>query len=116
VTVTSGEARGDLLTVAEAAELLRTTPSAIYQWRRRRQGPPGAVIGARLLFRRDDLLSWVAQRVTADARSRPPLGSNSRRNVAAAAGTSQQPNAGSTDVHAPTRTRAASRPVRHDAR
>jgi len=58
------------LTVSEAADLLRTTPQAVYQWRRRRQGPPGALVGARLLFRREDLIRWVEDRVISDQRNR----------------------------------------------
>ncbi|MHB8488866.1 MAG: helix-turn-helix domain-containing protein [Candidatus Dormibacteria bacterium] len=60
----------DLLTVSEAAELFRTTTQAVYQWRRRRQGPPGAVIGSRLLFRREDLMRWVGEQVDRDQRTR----------------------------------------------
>jgi len=60
----------NLLTVSEAAALLRTTPQAVYQWRRRRQGPPGAVIGSRLLFRRGDVERWVTERLDLDQRLR----------------------------------------------
>ena len=65
----------EFLTVHETAELLRTSPAAIYQWRRRRQGPPGCLIGARLVFRREDVVRWVGERVDRDQRtrsSRPP--------------------------------------------
>jgi excisionase family DNA binding protein len=47
------------LTLAEVAELTRTTSGAIYQWRRRGKGPPGHRVGKRLLFRRADVLDWI---------------------------------------------------------
>jgi excisionase family DNA binding protein len=47
------------LTIEEAAALIRSTPAAIYQMRRRGQGPPARRPGARLLFRRSELLAWL---------------------------------------------------------
>lgn len=60
----------EYLTVQEVAALLRTTPAAIYQWRRRRQGPPSCLIGAHLVFRREDVLSWVAELVDREKQRR----------------------------------------------
>ncbi len=51
-----------LLTVDEAAELLRTTRRAIYVMVDRRQLPGVTRIGRRLLFRADDLLDWLDQK------------------------------------------------------
>jgi excisionase family DNA binding protein len=51
-----------LLTVGEAAELLRTTPRAIYVMVERRQLPGLIRIGRRVLFRADDLLDWLDQK------------------------------------------------------
>jgi excisionase family DNA binding protein len=48
-----------LLTAAEAAALLRTTPKAVYAMAQRRQLPGVLRIGRRLLVRRDDLLAWL---------------------------------------------------------
>ena len=51
-----------LLTVGEAADLLRTTPRAIYVMVERRQLPGLIRIGRRVLFRADDLLVWLDQK------------------------------------------------------
>jgi excisionase family DNA binding protein len=55
-------ARPVLLTVDEAAELLRTTRRDIYVIVDRRQLPGVTRIGRRLLFRADDLLDWLDQK------------------------------------------------------
>ena len=55
-------ARPVLLTVDEAAELLRTTRRAIYVMVDRRQLPGVTRIGRRLLLRADDLLDWLDQK------------------------------------------------------
>lgn len=47
------------LTIDEVAAVIRSTPAAIYQMRRRGQGPPARRPGARLLFRRSELLAWL---------------------------------------------------------
>ena len=47
------------LTLTEVAELARTTPGAVYQWRRRGKGPRASRVGKRLLFRRADVLAWI---------------------------------------------------------
>lgn len=46
-----------LLTVAETAELLRTTPKAVYHLAERAKLPGAVRVGARLLVRRRDLLA-----------------------------------------------------------
>jgi len=51
-----------LLTVDEAANLLRTTRRAIYAMIERRQLPGVIRIRRRLLLRADDLLHWLDQR------------------------------------------------------
>ena len=51
-----------LLTVDEAADLLRTTRRAIYVMVDRRQLPGVTRIGRRLLFRADYLLDWLDQK------------------------------------------------------
>jgi len=51
-----------LLTVDEAAELLRTTRRAIYAMVERRQLPAVIRIRRRVLFRADDLLHWLDQK------------------------------------------------------
>jgi excisionase family DNA binding protein len=51
-----------LLTVDEAADLLRTSRRAIYMMLERRQLPGVTRIGRRVLFRSDDLLNWLDQK------------------------------------------------------
>ena len=51
-----------LLTIEEAAELLRTTRRAIYAMVERRQLPGVIRIRRRVLFRADDLLDWLDQK------------------------------------------------------
>jgi excisionase family DNA binding protein len=51
-----------LLTVDEAAELLRTTRRAIYAMIERRQVPGVIRIRRRVLLRADDLLHWLDQK------------------------------------------------------
>lgn len=48
-----------LLTVAEAAILLKTTTKAIYTMHERRQIPGAVKIRNRLLFIKDTLTSWI---------------------------------------------------------
>jgi excisionase family DNA binding protein len=51
-----------LLTVAEAADLLRTSRRAIYVMIERHQLPGLTRVGRRVLFRADDLLDWLDQK------------------------------------------------------
>ena len=61
-----------LLTVDDAAELLRTSKRAIYAMIERRQLPGVVRIGRRVLLRADDLLHWL------DQKSASSLGSEQR--------------------------------------
>jgi excisionase family DNA binding protein len=58
-----------LLTVDDAAELLRTTKRAIYAMIERRQLPGMIRIGRRVLLRADDLLNWLNQKSAPSLRS-----------------------------------------------
>jgi excisionase family DNA binding protein len=58
----SGHALPMLLTVDEAATLLRTTRRAIYAMIERRHLPGVIRIRRRVLFRADDLLHWLDQK------------------------------------------------------
>jgi len=49
----------DLLTVPEVANILRTSPKAVYEMIRRRQLPGVTKIGRRRLVRRDALVHWL---------------------------------------------------------
>jgi excisionase family DNA binding protein len=51
-----------LLTVDETADLLRTTPRAIYAMIARRQLPGLVRVRRRVLVRADDLLDWLDQK------------------------------------------------------
>ena len=51
-----------LITVDEAAELLRTSRRAIYMMLERHQLPGVTRIGRRVLFRSADLLNWLDQK------------------------------------------------------
>ena len=53
----------ELLTIAEAAEVLRTPVATLRYWRHRNTGPRSFRLGRRVLYRRDDLHVWIdAQR------------------------------------------------------
>ena len=58
-----------LLTVDDAAQLLRTTNRAIYAMIERRQLPGIVRIGRRVLFRTADLLDWLNQKSAPSQRS-----------------------------------------------
>jgi len=51
----------DLLTAAEAAELLRVPPDTLRRWRSQRSGPPGIRLGRRVVYVRADCLAWVEE-------------------------------------------------------
>ena len=57
------EPSSDLLTIAEAAELLRAPVATLRYWRHLGNGPCSFRLGRRVVYRRDDLLAWIdAQR------------------------------------------------------
>jgi excisionase family DNA binding protein len=49
----------ELLTIAEAAQLLRTPVATLRYWRHRNTGPRSFRLGRRVLYRRDDLHDWI---------------------------------------------------------
>jgi excisionase family DNA binding protein len=51
----------ELLTIAEAAELLRAPVATLRYWRHRNIGPRSFRLGRRVLYRTDDLHAWIAQ-------------------------------------------------------
>lgn len=65
----SGSSLPVLLTVDDAAQLLRTTNRAIYAMIERRQLPGIVRIGRRVLFRTADLLDWLNQKSAPSQRS-----------------------------------------------
>ncbi|WP_336033533.1 helix-turn-helix transcriptional regulator [Geodermatophilus sp. FMUSA9-8] len=51
----------DLLTITEAAELLRAPVATLRYWRHLGTGPRSFRLGRRVLYRTDDLHAWIAQ-------------------------------------------------------
>ena len=52
----------DLLTIAEAAALLRAPVATLRYWRHLGTGPRSFRLGRRVLYRRDDLNDWIDAR------------------------------------------------------
>ena len=52
----------DLLTITEAAEVLRAPVATLRYWRHRNIGPHSFRVGRRVLYRRDDLHAWIDAR------------------------------------------------------
>jgi excisionase family DNA binding protein len=50
-----------LMTVAEIADLLRTTPKSVYNMHHRGELPGAVKIGSRLRFRQEAVLEWVGR-------------------------------------------------------
>ena len=51
----------ELLTIVEAAELLRAPVATLRYWRHLGTGPRSFRLGRRVLYRTDDLHAWIAQ-------------------------------------------------------
>ena len=49
----------ELLTITEAAELLRAPVATLRYWRHLGTGPCSFRLGRRVLYRRDDLHGWI---------------------------------------------------------
>ncbi len=56
--------QSELLLVGEVADLIRTTPKAIYSMIERGQLPGVVRLGRRVRVRQDDLLDWLRQKST----------------------------------------------------
>ena len=52
----------DLLTITEAADLLRAPVATLRYWRHLGTGPASFRMGRRVLYRRDDLSAWIDAR------------------------------------------------------
>lgn len=56
-----------LLTTAEAAEMLHTPVATLRWWRHQGSGPRAFRLGARkVMYRRSDVVSWLDERYNAD--------------------------------------------------
>lgn len=53
--------RNELLSVEQAAEMLGTPKSNLYQWRYKGIGPRGTTVGRRIRYRRVDLEKWLEE-------------------------------------------------------
>jgi excisionase family DNA binding protein len=53
------DTRDRLLTVTELANYLGLPVTTLYQWRCRRQGPPGFRVGRHLRYRWADVEDWI---------------------------------------------------------
>ncbi|UOY03130.1 helix-turn-helix transcriptional regulator [Blastococcus sp. PRF04-17] len=51
----------ELLTINEAADLLRAPVATLRYWRHLGTGPRSFRLGRRVLYRTDDLHAWIAQ-------------------------------------------------------
>jgi excisionase family DNA binding protein len=61
----------DLLTISEAAALLRAPVATLRYWRHMGTGPCSFRLGRRVLYRREDLHAWVDAQQDLAGRRRP---------------------------------------------
>ncbi len=64
-------AAAELLTLAEAAAVLRTPVATLRYWRHLGIGPDGFRLGRRIVYRRQDVDRWVAERQRAERCAQP---------------------------------------------
>jgi excisionase family DNA binding protein len=57
-----------LLTVQDLADYLGVPVTTLYQWRHRKEGPPGFRVGRHLRYRWDDVEEWIAEQLVIDER------------------------------------------------
>ncbi|GAA2748794.1 helix-turn-helix transcriptional regulator [Amnibacterium kyonggiense] len=57
----------NLLTLTEAAALLRRSPAQLRWLRHQQTGPKSALISGRIFYRREDIERWVAEQFSRDA-------------------------------------------------
>jgi hypothetical protein len=60
-----------LLTLSEAADILRTPVATLRYWRHLGIGPDGFRVGRRVMYRIDDLDRWIKEQHDAEAGRRP---------------------------------------------
>ncbi|HUF16160.1 MAG TPA: helix-turn-helix domain-containing protein [Acidimicrobiia bacterium] len=59
------ERRGRLLSVQELSDYLGVPVATLYQWRYRREGPPGFRVGRHVRYCWSDVEGWIEQQVKA---------------------------------------------------
>jgi excisionase family DNA binding protein len=62
----------DLLTIGEVAAILKLDVATLYRWRHEHKGPPAALIGRHLRYRRRDLNAWLDVQFSKDRKSVGP--------------------------------------------
>jgi predicted DNA-binding transcriptional regulator AlpA len=67
----TADSEPELLTLTEAAELLRTPVATLRYWRHCNTGPRSFRLGRRVLYRRADLLAWIDAQHDRDLARRP---------------------------------------------
>lgn len=67
----TAEPASELLKIAKAAQLLCVPVATLRYWRHLGTGPPSFRLGRRVLYRRDDLDSWVDAQRGQDDTGRP---------------------------------------------
>jgi hypothetical protein len=60
-------ATAELLTLQETAAVLRTPVATLRYWRHLGVGPDGFRLGRRVVYRREDVARWVAERQQAES-------------------------------------------------
>lgn len=60
----------ELLTISEAAELVRAPVATLRYWRHLGAGPRSFRLGRRVLYRRDDLTAWIDAQQRQDSAER----------------------------------------------
>jgi excisionase family DNA binding protein len=54
------------LTTADVAELCRTSPETVRYWRHVGKGPRSFKVGRKVLYRNEDVESWLAEQYAGD--------------------------------------------------
>ena len=57
--ISAADREPELLTISEAAELVRAPVATLRYWRHLGRGPRSFRLGRRVLYRRDDLRAWI---------------------------------------------------------
>jgi len=53
-----------LMTIEELARYLDVPIGTLYQWRYRREGPPGFRVGRHVRYRQSDVQEWIEQQLS----------------------------------------------------
>lgn len=59
-----------LLTTRELADKLKRAPETLVRWRRLRMGPPFHFVHGRVLYRPEEVATWLNSTATASAEAR----------------------------------------------